>query len=206
MTNDEAKAYVCSTACYLQTLASYGAESVLLCCVSQYLNLVDDVIRNGVFRGDRTGTGTFTKFGCQMRFNLRHTFPLLTTKRTFWRGASCIQFHLIKPGSGHLCTTPAEHHTTPGRMCLFMPILTHTPVMVVAGVVEELLWFISGSTNANLLKAKGVGIWDGNGSREYLDSIGLTHRCSHHLCTPHLTPDVIRTLHPTAAGVQTACM
>lgn len=48
----------------------------------------------------------------------------------------------------------------------------------VSGVVEELLWFISGSTNANLLKAKGVGIWDGNGSREYLDSIGLHHRCA----------------------------
>ncbi len=46
--------------------------------------------------------------------------------------------------------------------------------------MEELLWFISGSTNANVLKAKGVGIWDGNGSREYLDSIGLTHRCPLH--------------------------
>ena len=62
------------------------AESVLYSC-AQYLNLVDDVIRNGVYRGDRTGTGTFAKFGCQMRFDLRQTFPLLTTKRTFWRGA-----------------------------------------------------------------------------------------------------------------------
>lgn len=53
----------------------------------QYLELVDDVIRNGAFRKDRTGTGTYAKFGCQMRFDLRHTFPLLTTKRVFWRGA-----------------------------------------------------------------------------------------------------------------------
>ncbi len=45
-------------------------------------------------------------------------------------------------------------------------------------MVEELLWFISGSTDARVLKAKGVGIWDGNGSREYLDSIGLHHRCA----------------------------
>lgn len=43
-------------------------------------------------------------------------------------------------------------------------------------MAEELLWFISGSTNAGVLKQKGVGIWDGNGSREYLDSIGLRHR------------------------------
>ena len=46
-----------------------------------------------------------------------------------------------------------------------------------AGVAEELLWFISGSTDAGVLKQKAVGIWDGNGSREYLDSIGLQHRC-----------------------------
>lgn len=73
--------------------------------------------------------GTLSKFGVQMRFNLRDdVFPLLTTKKVFWRG-----------------------------------------------VAEELLWFIKGSTDANALKAKGVNIWDENGSREFLDSRGLTH-------------------------------
>lgn len=95
----------------------------------QYLDMVRDVIKTGTHKGDRTGTGTISKFGTQMRFNLRYSFPLLTTKRTFWRG-----------------------------------------------VMEELLWFVSGSTNANLLHDKGVTIWDGNGSREYLDSRGLSHR------------------------------
>jgi len=96
----------------------------------QYLNICRDIIENGVQRGDRTGTGTLSKFGVQMRYSLRdNTLPLLTTKRTFWRG-----------------------------------------------VAEELLWFISGSTNANELAEKNIHIWDGNGSREFLDSRGLQHR------------------------------
>jgi thymidylate synthase len=48
--------------------------------------MIEDVMANGVLRGDRTGTGTYSKFGATMRFNLRHYFPLLTTKRVFWRG------------------------------------------------------------------------------------------------------------------------
>lgn len=96
----------------------------------QYLQMCRDIIENGVERGDRTGTGTLSKFGTQMRFSLRDgTLPLLTTKRTFWRG-----------------------------------------------VAEELLWFVKGSTNANELAAKDIHIWDGNGSREFLDSRGLEHR------------------------------
>ena len=95
----------------------------------QYLDLIQRVMDTGVERGDRTGTGTRSLFGEQMRFNLRHSFPVLTTKRVFWRG-----------------------------------------------VAEELFWFVRGETNANLLREKDIHIWDGNGSREYLDSIGLQHR------------------------------
>lgn len=96
----------------------------------QYLDIVKDILANGVLRGDRTGTGTLSKFGVQMRFSLRdNVFPLLTTKRVFWRG-----------------------------------------------VAEELIWFVRGSTNGNLLAEKDIHIWDGNGSREFLDSRGLGHR------------------------------
>lgn len=96
----------------------------------QYLSLLREILDQGVARGDRTGTGTLSVFGRAMRFDLRGgLFPLLTTKRVFWRG-----------------------------------------------VVEELLWFVRGSTDANELAGRGVRIWDGNGSRAFLDAAGLGHR------------------------------
>lgn len=96
----------------------------------QYLNHIRNIMDRGVKRGDRTGVGTYSIFGAQMRYSLRdNVFPLLTTKRVFWRG-----------------------------------------------VVEELLWFIRGSTNAFELRDKKVHIWDANSTREYLDSIGLKDR------------------------------
>ncbi|KAI9179555.1 Thymidylate synthase [Blastocladiella emersonii ATCC 22665] len=97
----------------------------------QYLDLIRHILRDGEYRPDRTGTGTLSVFAPQpMRFSLRDdTFPLLTTKRVFFRG-----------------------------------------------VMEELLWFVRGDTDAKHLSDRGVHIWDGNGSKEYLDKIGQGHR------------------------------
>jgi len=97
----------------------------------QYINLVKDVIEKGLEKSDRTGIGTRSIFGpTNMRFNLRNgRFPLLTTKRVFWRG-----------------------------------------------VIEELLWIISGKTDAKILDAKNVKIWNDNGTREFLDKLGFTER------------------------------
>lgn len=96
----------------------------------QYLDHIKHILQKGVKRSDRTGVGTYSIFGAQMRYSLRdNIFPLLTTKRVFWRG-----------------------------------------------VVEELLWFIRGSTNAHELRDKNIHIWDLNSTREFLDSAGLGHR------------------------------
>ncbi|BFF94254.1 thymidylate synthase [Drosophila madeirensis] len=94
-----------------------------------YLELIRHIIKDGERRMDRTQVGTLSVFGTQLRFDMRKSFPLLTTKRVFFRA-----------------------------------------------VVEELLWFVAGKTDAKLLQAKNVHIWDGNSTREFLDKLGHTDR------------------------------
>ncbi len=53
--------------------------------MNQYLELLDTVLRNGIAKSDRTGTGTRSIFGWQMRFDLNAGFPLLTTKKVHTR-------------------------------------------------------------------------------------------------------------------------
>jgi len=81
--------------------------------MQQYLDLMRHVRNNGTFKNDRTGTGTYSVFGHQMRFDLQAGFPLVTTKKMFLRG-----------------------------------------------IIHELLWFLSGSTNIKYLTDHKVHIWD----------------------------------------------
>ncbi|KAF9523179.1 thymidylate synthase/dCMP hydroxymethylase domain-containing protein [Crepidotus variabilis] len=56
-----------------------------------------------------------------------------------------------------------------------LPLLT-TKRTFLRGIIEELLWFVHGCTDSTLLNKKGVKIWDGNGSKAFLESRGLAHR------------------------------
>lgn len=78
------------------------------------------------------------------------------------------RFSLSKP-------SPASLSDPSAPPTLILPLLT-TKRVFTRGITEELLWFIKGSTSSKLLSDKGVHIWDGNGSREFLDKTGLGHR------------------------------
>ena len=92
-----------------------------------YLTLLEDVYNTGIKKENRNGF-TYSSFGASLKFNINNglSFPLLTTKKVFFRG-----------------------------------------------IVEELLWFLRGSTNSKELEEKGINIWKGNSTKEYLNSVGL---------------------------------
>lgn len=62
----------------------------------QYLELLADIKDTGVDRKDRTGVGTRAVFGRQMRFDLSQGFPLMTTKKVYWKGVAYELFWFLK--------------------------------------------------------------------------------------------------------------
>ncbi|SIR17494.1 thymidylate synthase [Halanaerobium kushneri] len=56
--------------------------------MKQYLEMCQHILDNGVDREDRTGTGTRSIFGHQLRFDLQEGFPLMTTKKVYWKGVA----------------------------------------------------------------------------------------------------------------------
>lgn len=139
----------------------------------QYLNLCREIITSGVKRGDRTGTGTLSRFGTQMRFSLRNgRLPLLTTKRTFWRGVAEELLWFISVSSVFSRTNDGGNKLFVQFRHSYAKRKTHLQLFCNSFMTA----YLQGSTNANELAAKNIHIWDGNGSREFLDQRGLQHR------------------------------
>ncbi len=93
--------------------------------MKQYLDLMHHVLTTGERKGDRTGTGTRSVFGYQMRFDLGKGFPMMTTKKLPFRW-----------------------------------------------IAEELLWFLSGDTCEETLRARGVNIWKEWADEEHTSKFG----------------------------------
>lgn len=68
----------------IQRASKAGLSIISL--MRQYLELLQDIKANGVKKGDRTGVGTISVFGRQLRFDLSQGFPAITTKKLFMRG------------------------------------------------------------------------------------------------------------------------
>lgn len=94
----------------------------------KYLRLLSKILNQGEYRQTRNAK-TWSLFNQNLTFDLKDGFPLLTTKKMFWKG-----------------------------------------------IVEELLFFIRGHTNSKLLEEKGVNIWKGNTSQEFINKLNLPYQ------------------------------
>lgn len=128
----------------------------------QYLNLIEQIRKQGTNKNDRTGVGTYSIFGTQLRFSLKN--GKIIDLLLFFVFFFFVHLYLNTLFNFFLVTIIGT-----------FPLLT-TKSVFWKGVVEELLWFISGSTNAHKLSEKGVHIWDANSSREFLDTYGFQDR------------------------------
>jgi thymidylate synthase len=88
---------------------------------TQYLNLLQDVLDNGESRGDRTGVGTLSVFGRQIRCNLQDGFPAITTKKLAWRAVAGELLWFIEGSGDERRLAEITHGSREGPATIWTP-------------------------------------------------------------------------------------
>lgn len=80
-----------------------------------------DILHNGEERGDRTGTGTISVFGRQLRFDLRQGFPAITTKKLAWKAVVGELLWFLEGSSSERRLAEITHGTSEGKVTIWTP-------------------------------------------------------------------------------------
>jgi thymidylate synthase len=89
--------------------------------MKQYLDLLEDILKNGESKDDRTGTGTISVFGRQLRFDLRESFPAVTTKKLAWRACVGELLWFLEGSSDERRLAELTHGTREGVVTIWTP-------------------------------------------------------------------------------------
>lgn len=89
--------------------------------MKQYKELLQYILDNGEERGDRTGTGTLSVFGQQLRFNLKEGFPAVTTKKLAWKAVVGELLWFLEGSSDERRLAEITHGTREGTVTIWTP-------------------------------------------------------------------------------------
>ena len=89
--------------------------------MKQYLDLLQDILDNGEIKDDRTGTGTISVFGRNLRFDLRRGFPAVTTKKLAWKACVGELIWFLEGSSDERRLAEITHGTREGVTTIWTP-------------------------------------------------------------------------------------
>jgi thymidylate synthase len=89
--------------------------------MKQYLDLLQDILDNGELKDDRTGVGTISVFGRSIRFDLRESFPAVTSKKLAWKACKGELIWFIEGSSDECRLAEITHGSTEGKVTIWTP-------------------------------------------------------------------------------------
>ena len=89
--------------------------------MKQYLELLSDILTNGEMRDDRTGVGTISVFGRQLRFDLSKSFPAITTKKLAWRAVKGELLWFLEGSGNERRLAEITHGSAQGNVTIWTP-------------------------------------------------------------------------------------